>query len=200
MQLSTIALVCAVRSHGEHGAIARLLTPHHGLVAGYVRGGRSRALRPVLIPGNKVMAEFRARHADQLASLTVELVDSRAPLLADPLGAAAIDWITALSAAVLPEEQSYDAVYDALDGVLSAIASAPSARRWASAIILFESLVTQALGYGGGQIARTEDWPAVLAGLNANAARLSRHLLSDRQQDLLAVRDRLIDRFKRAVA
>lgn len=80
MEITTQALVCAVRPHGEHGAIARLLTPEAGLIAGYVRGGRSRAIRPVLIPGNKVNAHFRARHSDQLASLSVELIESRAPL------------------------------------------------------------------------------------------------------------------------
>src|SRR3546814_4426136 len=62
--LITPALVCALRPHGEHGAIARLLTPGHGLLAGYVRGGRSRRLRPVLLPGNAVKAEFRARTAE----------------------------------------------------------------------------------------------------------------------------------------
>lgn len=85
--LITSGIVCALRAHGEHGAVARLLTPDHGLVAGYVRGGRSRALRPVLLPGNAVKAEFRARTEDQLASLTVELEHSRAPMLGEPLPA-----------------------------------------------------------------------------------------------------------------
>ena len=42
------ALVCALLPHGEHGAVLRFLTPDHGLVAGYVRGARSRRLRPAL--------------------------------------------------------------------------------------------------------------------------------------------------------
>ena len=50
-QLSTQAIVCSVRHHGEHGAIARLFTPDDGLVAGYVRGGRSRRVRPGADPG-----------------------------------------------------------------------------------------------------------------------------------------------------
>ena len=40
--LTADAIVCAVRAHGEHGAILRALTQEAGLVAGYVRGGRSR--------------------------------------------------------------------------------------------------------------------------------------------------------------
>ena len=88
--LITSGIVCALRAHGEHGAVARLLTPDHGLVAGYVRGGRSRALRPVLLPGNTVQAELRARTEAQLAYLTAELVHSRAFLLGEPLAAAAL--------------------------------------------------------------------------------------------------------------
>src|SRR3546814_1061951 len=40
-QIVTPAIICAVRHHGEHGVIARLMTPDNGLMAGYVRGGRS---------------------------------------------------------------------------------------------------------------------------------------------------------------
>ncbi len=146
--LTTSAIVCALRHHGEHGAIARLLTPDHGLVAGYVRGGRSRAMRPVLLPGNVVKAEFRARTEDQLAGLTVELAHSRAPLLAEPLPAAAIDWACALTAAALPESQPFPALHQALDGVLGAVEAAPAARGWAAALVRYELLLLAELGFG----------------------------------------------------
>jgi hypothetical protein len=44
-------------------------------------------------------------HEDQLAHLTAELARSRAPLLEEPLTAAAVEWSTALTAASLPEAQ-----------------------------------------------------------------------------------------------
>ncbi|MCK0532013.1 DNA repair protein RecO [Sphingobium agri] len=146
--LITPALICGVRSHGENGAIARLLTPDHGLLAGYVRGGRSRALRPVLLPGNSVKAEFRARTEEQLAGLAVELDHSRAPLLSEPLPAAAIDWICALTAVALPEGTPYPALYQALDGVLGAIDAAPAARGWGAALVRYELLMLAELGFG----------------------------------------------------
>lgn len=180
--------------------IVRVLTRDHGLVAGYVRGGRSRALRPVLIPGNIVMASWRTRGTGQLAAMSLELVETRAPLIADPLAAAGLDWLSALIAATLPEEQPHPEIFDALEGVFAAITAAPSARRWAGAIVLFEQLVMQALGYGGVHSERMTDWPSVLAGLSANGQQLTRTLLTDRQRDILPARDRLIDRFKRAVA
>ena len=146
--LITPALICGVRSHGENGAIARLLTPDHGLLAGYVRGGRSRALRPVLLPGNSVKAEFRARTEEQLAGLAVELDHSRAPLLSEPLPAAAIDWICALTAVALPEGTPYPALYQALDGVLGAVDAAPAARGWGAALVRYELLMLAELGFG----------------------------------------------------
>ena len=148
MQLATRAIVCAVLAHGEHGTIARLMTAEAGLLPGYVRGGRSRRLRPVLLPGNVVAAEYRARTDAQLAALTVELAESRAPLLAEPLAAAAIDWVTALTAAALPEGQPYPRLYAALDGVLAAVAAAPSARGWAAALVRYELLLLAELGFG----------------------------------------------------
>lgn len=148
MQLRTPAIVCAILTHGEHGVVARLLTPDNGLMAGYVRGGRSRRMRPVLQPGNVVEAEFRARTEDQLAGLTLELAESRSGLHADPLAAAAIEWATALTAGSLAEGHEYPRLYAALDGLLEAIAAAPSARRWASALVRYELLMLAELGFG----------------------------------------------------
>ncbi len=146
--LTAPAIVCAVRAHGEHGAILRALTEEAGLVAGYVRGGRSTRLRPILIPGNLIALELRARTEEQLASATAELLTSRAPLLAEPLPSAAIDWVTSLTAAILPESQPYPALYSALSAVLDAIGLASSARQWAAALARYELLLLAELGFG----------------------------------------------------
>ncbi|WHO40699.1 DNA repair protein RecO [Sphingobium sp. AP49] len=241
--LITSGIVCALRAHGEHGAVARLLTPDHGLVAGYVRGGRSRTLRPVLLPGNAVKGEFRARTEDQLASLTVELEHSRAPLLGEPLPAAAIDWTCALTAAALPEGTPYPTLYEALDGVFGAVEAAPAARGWAAALVRYELLLLAELGFGldlsrcaatgaaddlafvsprsaaavsragaEGYEARllslppfllqggSGDWPQIMDGLRLTGFFLERSVLTERRADVLAARERLVDRLKRAVA
>ncbi|MFM9827135.1 MAG: DNA repair protein RecO [Sphingomonas sp.] len=148
MQLRAEALVLAVRLHGEHGAIVRALTRDAGLMPGYVRGGRSRRVRPVLQPGNRVLGEWRARTDDQLPQLTMELVHSRAGLQAQPLPAAALDWMAALTAVSLPEAQPFPQLFEALDGVLGAIEAAPSARGWAAALARYELLVLAELGFG----------------------------------------------------
>jgi DNA repair protein RecO (recombination protein O) len=148
MHIAAEALVCAVLPHGEHGAVVRVLTPQDGLQAGYVRGGRSRRLKPILLAGNIVQVDLRARTDSQLASMTVELVHSRAPLLSEPLAAAAIDWATVLAAVALPEGQPYPRVSSALAAVLDAIEAAPAARAWAVALVRYELLVLAELGFG----------------------------------------------------
>ena len=148
MHLVADAIVLSTRAHGEHGVVARALTRDDGVRPGYVRGGRSRAIRPVLQPGNQVRAEWRARTDEQLAALTVELVHSLAPLHAEPLAAAAITWVTALAAAAPPEAQPYPRLYHGLSGMLGAIEAAPAARGWAGALVRFELLLLAELGFG----------------------------------------------------
>ena len=148
MRADTPAIVCALRNHGEHGAIVRLMTPGHGLQAAYVRGARGRRMRPVLIAGNLVEAHLASRTDAQLPQGTLELVHSRGPLLSEPLPAAAIEWATVLTATVLPEGQPYPHLYEALTGLLDAIEAAPSANGWGVALVRYELLVLAELGFG----------------------------------------------------
>lgn len=148
MHLAAPAIVLAIRPHGEHGAIVRALTPDDGVRPGYVRGGRSRALRPILQPGNAILGDWRARTDDQLPALTVELAHSRAALHGEPLPAAVISWVAALTAAALPEAQPYPRLYAALAAVLDAVEAAPAARGWAGALARYELLVLAELGFG----------------------------------------------------
>ncbi|HYN47200.1 MAG TPA: recombination protein O N-terminal domain-containing protein [Allosphingosinicella sp.] len=197
MRIETQAIICAVRAHGEHGAIVRALTPADGLQAGYVRGGKSRRLRPVLVPGNLVQAEYRARTEEQLAFLSVEPIHSRAFLLSEPLASAGIEWATALTAAALPEGQAYPRVYQGLDGLLSAIEAAPSARGWAAALVRYELLVLGELGFGLDEEDFLSFPKTVREGLRLTGERLARDLLTERQADVLAARERLVERLRR---
>jgi len=114
VNLSAPAIVIGARPHGETAVIARLMTHEAGVIAAYVAGGRGRRLRPVVIPGNLVAAEIRAKSASQLPFAGLELVESRGPWLGERLPAAAIGWATALTAATLHERQAYPSLYDAL--------------------------------------------------------------------------------------
>jgi len=124
------------------------MTPDDGLTAAYVRGARGRRMRPVLMAGNVVQAQISARTDAQLPHATVELMHSRGPLLSEPLPAAAIEWVAALTATALPEGQSYPRLYSALEGLLDAIEAAPSAGGWGTALVRYELLMLAELGFG----------------------------------------------------
>jgi DNA repair protein RecO (recombination protein O) len=113
MQWSEEGIVLAVRRHGETSAIVEVLTREHGRSLGLVRGGRSRALRPVLQPGNSVMVTWRARLEEHLGLLTTELTSPRAArLMDDAFRLAGLTTVTGL-ALLLPEREPHARLYDA---------------------------------------------------------------------------------------
>ncbi len=198
MSIHTQALLCAVRAHGEHGAVVRLMTERHGLVAGYVAGARGRQLRPVLIPGNALDAEILDRGDGRLPSIRVELVESRGPWLTEPLASAAIAWACALTAAALPEGHPYPALYHALAALLDAVCHAPSARGWARALAGYEALLLHESGYGEALMPPADEpWPDLLARLDRTGRAIGEHLLADRTRDAMATREILLDRLGR---
>ena len=198
MLISASAIVCAVRAHGEHGAVVRLMTADHGLLAAYVAGARGRVLRPVLIPGNLVEAELNARSMSQLPSARLELVASRGPWLSEPLASAGIGWVTTLTALGLPEGQPFPALHGALEAVLDAICHAPSARGWARAVAAYEALLLQEIGYGRAALPPPEEpWDSLLARLDRLGLALAKHQLADPRRDGMAARAILIERLKR---
>ncbi|MEO6040658.1 MAG: recombination protein O N-terminal domain-containing protein [Croceibacterium sp.] len=193
MHLRAPAVLLAARHHGETAVIARLMTEEAGVVAGYVAGGRGRRLRPVVIPGNLVEMDLRARSDSQLPFARLELTASRGPWLSEPLPATAIGWACALTATVLPERQAFPALYKALDGLLDAICHAPSARGWAAALVGYEALMLRELGYGEGEVRPLGELPEVLAAMDRLGPALERNLLADRRGDVMAARARLRD-------
>jgi len=190
MHLRAPAILLAARPHGETAVVARMLTEEHGVVAGYVAGGRGRRLRPVVIPGNLVELQLSARSDSQLPFARLELLESRGPWLGEPLPAAAIGWAAALTATALPERQPYPSLYQALGGLLDAVCHAPSARGWAAALVGYETLLLRELGYGG-IVPPQGDFVDALAALDRLAALLDHYLLADRRGDVMAARSRL---------
>ncbi|MBX7540269.1 DNA repair protein RecO [Qipengyuania sphaerica] len=196
MHLRAPAILIAARPHGETAIIARLLTEESGVVAAYVAGGRGRQLRPVVIPGNLVEAEIRAKSDSQLPFARLELAQSRGPWLTEPLPAAAIAWTCALTASALPERNPYPSLYRALAALLDAVCNAPSARGWAPALASYEVLLLRELGYGGAkpEIAGLDE---ALEILRENEGQIARYLLADTRVDVLAARALLMQRLER---
>jgi len=203
MHLTTPAIVIAARAHGEAAVIARLFTHEAGVVAAYVAGGRGRQLRPVVIPGNVVSAEIRAKSDSQLPFARLELATSRGPWLSEPLPSAAIAWACAVTAATLPERNPYPALHAALGALLDAICHAPSARGWVEALIGYETLLLRELGYGarsgGGQRPEIADLGQTLEILDRLERPIATYLIADMRADVMAARRQLRDRLARMV-
>jgi DNA repair protein RecO (recombination protein O) len=197
MNLRSPAILLASRPQGETGAIARLLTAEAGLVAGYVAGGRGRQMRAVMVPGNRVALDLTTRAASQLPFARLELDHSRAALMTEPLPAVTIQWVCGLTASALPERSAYPGLYQALDGLLDAVALAPSARGWVSGLITYETLLLREMGYGGAAPPVADDLPAQLQALGVLEGQLAHYLLAGRKSDVMAARTQLTERLAR---
>ncbi len=171
------------------------------MVAAYVAGGRGRQLRPVVIPGNSVAADIRSKSDSQLPFARLELVQSRGPWLTEPLPAAAIGWVTALSAAALPERHPYPALYAALGALLDAICAAPSARGWAAALVAYEVLLLRELGYGAADTAKPQvsGLQDALTWLDRTEGAIATRLLAHTRADVMGARVLLRERLGRMI-
>ncbi|MBN9507828.1 MAG: recombination protein O N-terminal domain-containing protein, partial [Alphaproteobacteria bacterium] len=83
MEWEAPAIVLAAQPYGEGDAVATVMTEAHGAHRGLARGALARGRAAVWQPGNVVQARWVARLADQLGSLTAELVHPAAALAMD---------------------------------------------------------------------------------------------------------------------
>jgi DNA repair protein RecO (recombination protein O) len=138
-------IVLSARPHGENAAVVTLLTAAHGRHAGLMPGGQGRAARPLLQPGNRVQAKWRARTVDQLGNYTIELIAAQAAHWLDvPEIISVISSACAVTEASLPERQPLPGVYAGL----ATLFALQDADLWAPVYIKFEMNLLQALGYG----------------------------------------------------
>lgn len=146
MNWSDIGVVLAVRPFGETSAIVELLTAEHGRHAGLVRGGRGRAMRPVLQPGNRVKASWRARLEDHLGAFAVEPDHLRAGALMDDAAATeGLNAACALACLALPEREKHAAVFEGLEALIAGMAATDL---WPALMVKWEAGLLADLGYG----------------------------------------------------
>jgi len=145
MEWKDEGIVLAVKRHGESSAIAEILTATRGRSLGLIRGGRSRRMRPVLQPGNIVLATWRARLEEHLGNFTIEPIELKAGLLiGEAMRLAALTTLTA-EAQLLPEREPHPRLYEAMRVVLDAL---QDANTWPSLLVRWEFGLLDELGFG----------------------------------------------------
>jgi DNA repair protein RecO (recombination protein O) len=138
-------IVLGLRRHGETSVIAEILTSARGRWLGLVRGGRSRVMRPVLQPGNLVLASWRARLEDHLGTFVIEPVTLRAgAIMEDPLQLAGLATLAAL-AQFLPEREPHPRIYEAMRLVLDKLDDRDI---WPVLMVRWELGLLDELGFG----------------------------------------------------
>ncbi|MEO1038019.1 MAG: DNA repair protein RecO [Pseudomonadota bacterium] len=146
MEWSESGRILSVRPYGETSVIVEILTRDHGRHPGMVRGGRSRAMRPVLQPGNRVRATWRARLSDHLGNFQIEAEDAAVgAVMEDRLALAGLNAACALALAALPEREAHPRVHDAFEIL---VASLTDPDIWPAVYVRFEAGLLADLGYG----------------------------------------------------
>lgn len=145
MQWTDDGIVLGVRRHGEANAILELMTHEHGRHLGLVRGGAGSRMRPVLQPGNRVSAIWRARLDDHLGHYTVEGIEL--PAASYLTASHAVYGVTHLAALcrLLPERDPHPQVHDALAATLDVLLEP---RRAGPLVARFELQLLSELGFG----------------------------------------------------
>jgi DNA repair protein RecO (recombination protein O) len=145
MQWTDEGIVLSVKPHGETAAVVDLWTRAHGRHLGLVHGGRSRRLRPVLQAGNHVDATWKARLADQLGHMSIEMRRAfAAETLDDPTALMALSTITTLTR-LLPERDPHPNLYEITLFVLGFLNDATV---WPALLVRWELALLEELGFG----------------------------------------------------
>lgn len=145
MQWQDEGIIISVKRHGETSVVVELMTRSKGRHLGLVRGGRSRTMQPVLQPGNRVEAVWRARLDEHLGDFRLEPMQLRAARLME--SATALYGVQAVGALLrlLPERDPHPHLFEALDLILEHI---DDPRGAGPLFVQFELAVLNDLGFG----------------------------------------------------
>lgn len=142
------AIVLRTIPYGDTSLLVHVLTQHHGVWRGLVRGGLSRRHTATWQVGNILAARWKARLPENLGTLTGETVRSCAASLMDSsLGLALLSSACAVCVESLAEKEAHPAFFAELVRLLSEISISPDSPPVAS-YIRWEKTLLQVIGYG----------------------------------------------------
>jgi DNA repair protein RecO (recombination protein O) len=146
MEWEAPAIILDVRPYNEADALVMVMTEPHGPHRGLVRGGLSRRNASVWQPGSLIEARWIGRLADQLGTLSGELVHAGAAMVMDdPLRLAVLSSACAVAAGVLPEREPHPIVFGGLVGLVAELLTDPAPLE---SVVRWELSLLAELGYG----------------------------------------------------
>ncbi|HQT78493.1 MAG: DNA repair protein RecO [Rhodospirillales bacterium 20-64-7] len=146
MEWEAPAIVLDTRPYGEGDVLATVMTEAHGRHRGLAKGGASRAKAALWQAGNLLQIRWTARLADQLGTLTGEMIHPGAALAMDePLPLAMLSAVCAVSEGALPEQEAHPRIFA---GLLQLIPRMPLGAPTLTRLIAWEMVVLSDLGYG----------------------------------------------------
>jgi DNA repair protein RecO (recombination protein O) len=146
MEWNAPGIILDVRPYGEGDAVATVMTEEHGAHRGLARGAQSRTRAALWQSGNLVQLRWVGRLADQLGSLSAELLHPSASMVMDdPLALSMLTAACAVAEGSLPERQAQPRIFD---GLLHLLARLPQGSGQLAALIRWEAILLADLGYG----------------------------------------------------
>ncbi len=135
-----------MRPYGEADLLVVVLTEALGRHHGWARGGAGRRQAAIWQPGNLVAARWVGRLADQLGSLSGELVHAGAALaFEDGLKLRSLGAACAVAAGALPERVPHARVFGGLLRLIAGLGANPAPL---ATLVRWEAELLADLGYG----------------------------------------------------
>ncbi len=138
-------VLLSMRPHGEGSAIIEVLTADHGRHMGVVRGGGSRRMAPVLLPGAQLAVAWRARLDSHIGAFRAEPLRSRAAVLDDPLGLSGLSAVCALVHHALPEREPHKELYHQTVALMDEMVTGED---WGLCYLRWEMRLLEDIGFG----------------------------------------------------
>lgn len=146
MEWSAPVIVLGTRPFGEGHTVATVFGAEQGVRRGLARGGGGRRGAALWQPGNLLSARWVGRLAEQLGSLSGEMIHPTAALaMADGLQLGILNAALALVAGALPEHEAYPKVFAGLIDLIVRLAEGPAVL---AEFVRWEVALLSALGYG----------------------------------------------------
>lgn len=145
MHWSDEGIVISARPHGETSLLCGLFTKERGRHMGLVRGGRSKALRPVCQAGNLVLVDWRARLDEHLGMFVLELSEPIASRhLTSPLALSGLSTLCS-HLSLFAERDPHGGLYE---GAVYLLSQLEDVSIWPGLLVRFELEVLSELGVG----------------------------------------------------